>query len=170
VAETHEEARSLVIDRLSDSEPRWSDWNEASGGNPMNSLAGRWAGENILGEKADNDTLRYSDDPETAEKAISTYIKHRYKDIEDYRNKLYQEGKQDILFSYNYDPEKSKWEPDQEMPLYYAKKLAELLNEVWTADSAIYDLEDWTTELTTSRSRIEIAPEKQFLVLVDFHF
>ena len=56
------------------------------------------------------------------------------------------------------------------MPLYYAKKLAELLSGVWTYDSAIYDLESWDTNLADFRQRVDKRPERQFLVLVDFHF
>ena len=56
------------------------------------------------------------------------------------------------------------------MPLYYAKKLTELLSGEWTSDSAIYDLETWDTNLADFRKRVDSNPEKQFLVLVDFHF
>lgn len=168
IADSHEDARREVADKFSDSEPKWSDWNEVSTNYAM-TFAGRWAGENILGEKADNDTLRYSDDPETAEKAITIYLKHRYADIDAYRQKLYAEGKEDILFSHNYDHE-AEWSAPDSMPLYYAKKLAELLNGEWTADSAIYDLASWDTNLAEFRKRVDSNPEKQFLVLVDFHF
>lgn len=159
----------MVHDHFSGGDPRWSDWNEASGGSSKSTYAGRWAGENIFGEKADNDTLRYSDDPETADNAISMYLKHRYTDIDRYREQLYADGKQDILFSYNYDHEKD-WSAPDEMPLYYAKKLAELLSGEWTSDSAVYDLSTWDTNLSDFRKRVDTDPERQFLVLVDFHF
>ena len=168
IADSHEDARREVANKFSDGEPKWSDWNEVST-NYATTFAGRWAGENILGEKAWFDTLRYSDDPETAEKVIAIYLKHRYADIDSYRQRLYDEGKQDILFSYNYDHE-AEWSALDSMPLYYARKLAELLGGDWTPDSAIYDLVSWETNLLEFRKRVDTAPEKQFLVLVDFHF
>jgi hypothetical protein len=168
IADTHEQAKAIVFDKFSDGEPKWSDWNEVQS-NTATSFAGRWISENVLGEKSNEDTLRYSDDPETAEKAIAIYLKHRYTDIDNYRQKLYSEGKQDILFSHNYDHE-NEWSAPDSMPLYYAKKLAELLNGEWVSDSAIYDLETWDTNLLEFRKRIDADPEKQFLVLVDFHF
>ena len=168
IADSHEDARREVANKFSDGEPKWSDWNEVSTNYAM-TFAGRWAGENILGEKAWFDTLRYSDDPETADNAISMYLKHRYTDIDRYREQLYADGKQDILFSYNYDHEKD-WSAPDEMPLYYAKKLAELLSGEWTSDSAVYDLSTWDTNLSDFRKRVDTDPEKQFLVLVDFHF
>jgi hypothetical protein len=168
IANTHAEAREYVYSKFSDGEPKWSDWNEVQS-NTGTTFAGRWENDNVFGEKAELDTLRYSDDPETAEKAIAIYLKHRYADIDNYRQKLYDEGKQDILFSHNYDHE-AEWSAPDSMPLYYAKKLTELLNGEWVSDSAIYDLVAWDTNLVEFRKRIDTAPEKQFLVLVDFHF
>ena len=157
-----------MFEQFNSGEPRWSDWNEVSS-NYHTTYAGRWAGESVLGEKANNDTLRYSDDPETAEKVIAIYLKHRYADIDNYRQKLYADGKQDILFSHNYDHE-AEWSAPESMPLYYAKKLAELLNGEWTPDSAIYDLMSWETNLLEFRKRVDNNPDNQYLVLVDFHF
>jgi hypothetical protein len=167
-ADTHAEARAYVYNKFSEGDPRWSDWNEVQSNSEV-SFAGRWESENLFGEKSEHDTLRYSDDPETAESVIATYLKHRYTDIDNYRQKLYADGKQDILFSYNYDHE-AEWSFPESMPLYYAKKLAELLNGEWVSDSAIYDLETWETNLTSFRQRIDSNPDRQFLVLVDFHF
>jgi len=73
------------------------------------------------------------------------------------------------LFSHNYDHE-AEWSVPDSMPLYYAKKLSELLSGEWVSDSAIYDLEMWDTNLSEFRKRIDANPENQFLVLVDFHF
>ena len=168
VANTHEQARGIVADKFSEDEPRWSDWCEVSS-NTSISFAGRWESENILGTQAELDTLCYADDPETAEQAITAYLKHRYMDIDQYRKKLYDEGKQDILFSHNYDHE-AEWSRTDDMPLYYAKKLTELLSGEWTSDSAIYDLETWDTNLADFRKRVDNSPQHQFLVLVDFHF
>jgi hypothetical protein len=56
------------------------------------------------------------------------------------------------------------------MPLYYARKLTELLSDVWTPDTAIYDLDTWSANLSYFRKRLDTEPEKQFLVLVDFHY
>lgn len=114
------------------------------------------------------DTLRYSDDPETAEKVLLHFLKLRFNEIEGFRENLHKEGKSDILFSYNYDAENSDYL--YPYPLYIASRLCSLLADEWTPDSAIYDLEDWTGNLSEFRKRVETNPEKQFLVLVDFHY
>jgi len=56
------------------------------------------------------------------------------------------------------------------MKLYYLEKIAKLLNGSWTSDALIYDLEQQTINLKYFRERLAIAPEMQYLVMVDFHF
>jgi len=48
--------------------------------------------------------------------------------------------------------------------------LAKLLGDDWTSDSAVYDLDNFTGNLKSFRERLAVAPEMQYLVMVDFHF
>jgi len=74
------------------------------------------------------------------------------------------------LFSTNYDHEAEMYGGGADiMSLYYAKTLVELLGEDWNHHSSIYDLTDYSTNLYAFRKRVDREPEKQFLVLVDFH-
>lgn len=54
--------------------------------------------------------------------------------------------------------------------IYHLKKLAELLNDSWTPDSSIYDLETWSGNLSNFFERVRTRPDKQFLIPVDFHY
>lgn len=56
------------------------------------------------------------------------------------------------------------------MGIYYLKKLADLLNDNWTSDSSIYDLESWSGNLSNFFERVRTRPDKQFLIPVDFHY
>jgi hypothetical protein len=166
-ANSHQGARETVSDALSSGQPSWSDWHEATG-DTENSFAGRWVGGELLGERAFQDTLRYTDDYETAEKVISEFSKYRYDEISNLRQKIYSSDNKNILFEYNYDHE-ATWEATSGMDLYYVRKLVELLYGTWISDSGVFDISTWDTNLAEFRKRIDTNPEKQFLVLVDFH-
>jgi len=56
------------------------------------------------------------------------------------------------------------------MDLWATKKLAQLLDDQWTPDSGVYDLENWTGNLRNFTERVAKNPEQQFLIPVDFHF
>jgi hypothetical protein len=44
------------------------------------------------------------------------------------------------------------------------------LQDDWTSDSGVFDLQEGTASLTYFKERLTARPEKQFLVPVDFHF
>jgi hypothetical protein len=168
-AETPEQAFDEVARKL-EGEPKWSDWHNAdqSGAITLN-FAGRWSGEvfgsyNEEGVMTNTDTnpnyLRYSDDPALAEQVITRFLEYRYEEI-----RLLQPQALD-LSSYSYDPYNNKLD----MELWGTKKLAQLLNDDWTPDSGIYDLDYWTGSLDNFTKRVASSPEKQFLIPVDFHF
>ena len=69
-----------------------------------------------------------------------------------------------VIESYNPD------EHNFDMNFYYLEKIGKNLNETWTPESLVYDLDSWTPNLKFFRGRAAIAPEMQYLVVVDFHF
>lgn len=168
-AKDHENARSEVYSRIHnpdyESAPSWSDWSEV-GPSTESSFAGRWAGDDILGGKADLDTLRYSDDPDHADRVIGEYLKLRQDHIDRLRQELTRQEAQDILFTHNYDPTDENF---YHANLYTAKSLVDLLNDEWKPKSMIYDLAIWDANLREFYKRVETNPDEQFLVVVDFH-
>jgi hypothetical protein len=167
-AETPEEAFSNVESHFSDGEPRWSDWHNASNSDSLN-FAGRWSGAvfgdvNENGEFKTPDTnpnhLRYSDDQARAEEVITRYLEERMASIREYKSKAID------LITYSYDPYASGFNMD----LWATKKLAQLLDDEWTCDTGIYDLENWTGNLRYFTERVATRPDNQFLIPVDFHF
>lgn len=168
VAETPEEAFEEVARKL-EKEPIWSDWHEAGGSPASLNFAGRWSGEifgtydeegNITNTDTNPNHLRYSDDPALAEQVLTRFLNYRYEEISVFQSKAVD------LSSYSYDPYTSK----MDMDLWATKKLAQLLNDDWTADSGVYDLDWWTASLDNFTTRVGLKPEKQFLIPVDFHF
>jgi hypothetical protein len=161
-----EDAFSEVYSRLSEGEPRWSDWSNV-GSEELN-YAGRWTGSvfgtpNAQGvydaDEAPN-YLQYSSDPALAERAITEYLEHRLNDIRSYQAKAMD------LKTFTYDPYSTKFDMD----LWATKKLAQLLDDEWTCDTGIYDLNDWTGNLRSFVERVKTNPEQQWLIPVDFHF
>ena len=124
----------------------------------------------MLGSNSIHDTLRYSDDPEKAEQFITNCLKNRNYEIEMCREFLHKEKSETILMDYQYDPEGVLGISSSGMPLHYASKLISILQNEWTYDSAIFDLYEWTADLSSFRKRIDEQPDKQFIVLVDFHY
>lgn len=55
------------------------------------------------------------------------------------------------------------------MDVYYVKKLAIILGNEWCAETAFYDVTSWEASLHYFSQRVATAPEKQFLIAVDFH-
>jgi hypothetical protein len=166
-ADSVDEALGEVESKLETS-PAWSDWNSASG---SGSFAGRWEG-NAFKEHSedadpvgvDRDVLCYADNPALAEEIVAKAIGWRQQEIAYYKDKILANA-YDIVDA-NHDPfEKESFG----MNNYYYRKLADVLDNTWTSDSGIYDLEQWTASLSDWKERISLASEKQFIVAVDFH-
>lgn len=165
------EAFNNVATTLSDSvDLNWSDWHNADFSNVSNlSFAGRWAGQ-VFGDldedgqfkdpENNKDFLKYSDDPAMAESVLTDYLEARIRSISEYQAKAVD------LASYSYDP----YSKGYDMDLWATKKLAQLLDDQWTPDSGVYDLENWTGNLRNFTERVAKNPEQQFLIPVDFHF
>lgn len=153
-----DDPRSAVDARLSDflegSGGTWFDWfGEGAFGA---GLAGRWSGQVI-----ETDWLRYSDNPELAEQVIDTFMEQRLANLE--RNQTLMEGVDVSTVSYD---ERG----DFDMRVYAAYKACKILQDYWTEDSAIYDLDYYSPDLRDFRERVKTNPTEQYLVVVDFHF
>lgn len=167
-AETPEQAFSDVEDLLSNNSPEWSDWHNASDASNLD-FAGRWTGVvfgaldesgQVMGVERNPNHLRYSDDPALAEEVITNYLEERINTIRKYQKEAID------LTTYAYDPYTDKLD----MPLYTTHKLAQILDDTWTSDTGIYDLNNWTGNLRYFLERVKRNPENQFLIPVDFHF
>lgn len=162
-AEDLDDAFSLVEGTLSEGQPLWSDWHNAFNAHTKD-FAGRWSGE-VFADEANPDVpapnyLRYSDDPALAEKVISDWLEARMTNLRDYKTRMAD------LATVKYDPYTSSLN----MPEWYALKVAEILNDNWTADSGVYDLTYGTPNLSDFIQRVKTEPSKQYLIPVDFHF
>jgi hypothetical protein len=157
-AESHEEAKDRVESALvysEDNYAQWSDWRE---------VGGRWS--DFFG--SGKHILRYTENSKLAEEKIQEYLKTR----KDEMLRMYDEVKNLDLAEQvaNYDPEMPSTFDENSMKVYRLKKVLETLNDSWCPDSYVYDLEQHTTQLKYFRERLAIAPEMQYLVVMDFHF
>ena len=157
-AESHEQARSDVESSLIYSEhqyPSWSDWKD---------IGGRWS--NYFG--TGKDVFRYTENSKLAEEKIQECLQSRKNEM----LRLYDEVKNLDLAPKveNYDPEVRSPFDEDSMKVYRLKKLLDIIGDSWNPDSYVYDLEQHTTQLQYFRERLAIAPEMQYLVVVDFHF
>lgn len=163
------EAFEAVYEKLAHTgETIWFDWHHAQNPTTLD-YAGRWSNSVFYTPNKNGDPdpdaeatnyLCYADDPALAEMVIEKFVQYRLDSIRDSRKHA-----TDIL-TCDYDPF-AKDELD--MPAYYASKLSNLLNNTWTSDSAIFDLVDWTGNLSAFLGRVKDNPKKQYLVPVDFH-
>jgi hypothetical protein len=170
-AHSPKEAFDNVATLLGDSSDlNWSDWHNADHTNTSTlNFAGRWTGQ-VFGEldksgefknqDTNNNFLKYSDDPAMAESVITEYLEGRMASIREYQAKAID------LSTYKYDPYTGKLDMD----LWATKKLAQLLDDQWTPDTGVYDLENWTGNLRYFTERVGKSSEHQYLIPVDFHF
>jgi hypothetical protein len=167
-ADSVDEALGEVESRL-ENNPAWSDWHNASG---SGSFAGRWQGNAFKEDSedadpvgVDRDVLCYADNPALAEKIIEKAIGWRQQEIAYFKDKI---------LTNDYDIVEADHDPFEKdgagLNNYYYAKLAKILDNEWTSDSGIYDLQQWTASLSDWKERIFLASEKQFIVAVDFHY
>ncbi len=165
------EAFTKVADELNNSNsPQWSDWHEADYSNVDNlSFAGRWQGGVFVNdpdsETTKLDYLRWSDDEALGDLVIQRFINFRMDEIAYLRSLI--AGNSTDLHTYPYNPLVLDYA--KSMEIYYIKRLAQILSDEWNSDSAFYDLTAWSGNLKYFTERVAKAPEKQFLIPVDFH-
>ena len=96
---------------------------------------------------------------------LQRFIDYRMDEIASLRKTISDNGTD--LTSLSYSPLEQNF--DKSMDIYYVKKLANLLGNDWVADSAFYDITAWDATLHYFTQRVALAPEKQYLIAVDFH-
>lgn len=170
------EAFRIVEDSLNEGKPHWSDWHNASNAHSMN-FAGRWSGAALLTPEQEADTtldyssfpnyLCYDDNQELADQVIQKHLGWRRQAM---RENL-PVGMPDLsTLIEGYDSNNaSNSFGEASMGLWKLKKVLELLNEDWTYESFIYDLETWTASLHYFIERCAKNPQDQYLIPVDFH-
>lgn len=147
--------------RDSNSFADWSDWSDVGGG--------RWSSQfRTVNGKADiTDFKHYLDQSKKwrAESIDELLGKIDYKFIvkgaKAYADKL--RGK-------NVQPLDIVDRLTQGMDGYYAFKLANIINGDHSPDSAFFDLETWSSDYKFVEERLNVEPQYQFLVPVDFHY
>lgn len=97
---------------------------------------------------------------------LQRFIDYRMEEIESLR-KIISDKDIDLISSYSYDPLLQDFH--KRMDVYYVKKLATILGNEWCPETAFYDITAWDASLHYFTQRVALAPEKQYLIAVDFH-
>jgi hypothetical protein len=177
-AETPQDAFEYVESQLSESEPRWCDWHNASNASSMN-FAGRWEHEVFITDEQKKQLeagtlnredipnyLCYADDQELADQIISQFLGWRKQSLRE----NVPVGIPDLnTLIDNYNHAEAEIATPLSMELWKLGRLVQLLNDDWTSESAIYDLQYYSASLRNFYERCAKAPHKQFLIPVDFH-
>jgi len=142
------------LDGAVESGGTWFDWYGGLG----DGLAGRWSGAVLEG-----DALKYSNDPERAEEVIAQFLKPRQEAITYAQSVLAGVDVASISYDTN---DQQKYDREG----YALYTLGKVLTNYWCPDSGVFDSVTWGADLTYFRDRIKQAPDKQYLVVVDFHF
>lgn len=160
-AESGEEAIGEVKSQITYSEepyPTWSDWHE---------VGGRWDGL-FEGWEAERNALCYSENPLLAEDIIKDFAKGRKEEMLRHLEQITAEGFDVAKMIENYDPE--NYDYGIGMKAWTLARLGKLLSNDWCSDTGVFDLKESSANLQHFRERLALAPNKQFLVPVDFHF
>jgi hypothetical protein len=142
------------LDGAMESGGTWFDWY----GGLDEGLAGRWSGEIIEG-----DVLRYSDNPELAEKVIEEALDRRQQEIEISQSVISDCDVESLSYLTS---DHGAWDREG----YALYKMGQILSNFWCSDSGIFDSVTYGADLKYFRERLQENPDKQYLVVVDFHF
>lgn len=142
------------LDGAMESGGTWFDWY----GGLDKGLAGRWSGEVLEG-----DVLRYSDNPELAEEVIAKFLERRQQEVE-YAQAVIRDCGVETM-NYNMT-DQGMWDKEG----YALYKMGKILTNFWCPESGVFDSATWSADLEYFRKRVVDEPEKQYLVVVDFHF
>lgn len=158
-ADTHQEAVEKVSDALNskDSSEFWSDWWDTEGG--------RWKG--FFGDNMPN-VICYKDDPEFFDEQVKNFLQSRNENISQLL-KHYAVGEVNVeTLIETHDHYMQDF--DKQLKMWAIKSAVRIMLGEWISDTGIYDLESDTAFLGDFVVRAKETPEKQFGVLVDFHF
>jgi hypothetical protein len=153
-----------AIDKVTDwneHNATWSDWNE---------VGGRW--EHELPDNA----LRYSDNPTKFNELVAKYKQYTDNKFNEYVTELGEVSVRDLVTNpkYRYRPPASTNESDEDFrnrfALHTAKQLLKLANGEFFYDTHFFDLDEYSTSPDQLNERIKANPERQFVVICDYHF
>jgi hypothetical protein len=149
-ADTAEEAvREVEIVLENDESPvfPWSDWAV---------VGGRWEDEGKV--------HAYSDDPEKFNGFLERARTNRVEELHRLLNSI--DVEKAIAIAQNYQGEDIGYNPD----LYRLRQALCIADDYGKHDQFFYDLKEWTGHFTYVKERCLHAPDRQFIVLVDFHY
>ena len=162
-ADSAEEAKNIVEGNLSPEEGSswadWSDWHE---------IGGRWADE-FEGEE-DSAVLCYDENPLLAELKVDKFLQHRLTYLESTLKEFDEKGFDVEQALKSYSPESNSLRRSGDwMSVWKLRTSLEIIDDIWSLYSYVYDMTHGSASLEDFRKRCKSAPEKQFLVMVDFH-
>lgn len=149
-----DEVRTRLVNQETDEMN--ADWAESFDDEKL-SLAGSWAG--FFGEDLP-DVICYADHKALADEKIALALEGRKQALDDY---IKQGEGYDVS---KYDPYVAEFNSKA----YAIEKAMKLVNDQWTFESGVYDLENWTGSLMYFKKMSEVDPERLYLVPVSFKF
>jgi hypothetical protein len=112
--------------------------------------------------------LCYADNQELADQVISQFLSWRKEAM----TENLPQGDFDLksaVDNYQSATERPVMDRELSMDLWRVERLSNLLMDEWSDQSAVYDLFYGTANLEPFHKRCAKAPQKQFLIPVDFH-
>lgn len=170
-----DDAESAVaeVENFNEHNAQWSDWNEHGG---------RWR------DVVEGAVLRYSDNPEKFRELVEQFQSYKKATMERYiaevgdftikeivTNPKYRYGTKgnplnvDGLSEEEAKKVREEW-LDNSLKLFQAKKLLKLVNGDFGEEQHFFDAEAFTTEDNYLEERIKENPDKQFIVIWDYHY
>lgn len=154
-ADSREEAIDLAHEFANDT--NWSDWNEHEG---------RWKG--IL----DGGVLRYSDDSKKFNELVDNAINNTDAGLNELLNYVGDLTIRELVTNANYRmglPENESRDIDEFLALHRSKKALNIVYGDFAPDMFFFDIKGYANNRTALDQRIMENPDKQHLLMWDFH-
>lgn len=168
-ADSAEEAVACV-ENFNEHNAHWSDWNEHGG---------RWS------EVTEGSVLRYSDNPEKFNEIVERFKNSKKAEMERFiaevgdltikeiiTNPKYRYGQPLNIDGLSEEEAKKAREEhlDNALKLWQAKKLLKLVDGDFGENQHFFDADEYTSEDNYLNDRIKENPDKQFIVIWDYHY
>jgi hypothetical protein len=152
-AESKRGAEEKVFSFLNTQSDTWWDWHDES-------IGGRWS---------DNAHTTNAGDTEEYQKVLARIKESRQAEMTMLKDKLDLSELESAIDNYQGEDYISK--DYLNFNFYRIKQALALLDGTeWSNNAYYYDTESWTSQLVSLNERVTNAPEKQYLVPIDFHF
>ena len=152
------------VENFNEHNAQWSDWN---------SHGGRWS------EMIPDGVLRYSDNPEVFMQVFEQFKGWTKKEFDRLVDDLGNINIRELALDPKYEfggfkgeyatDEEKRQALDNSLARYRAGKLMQLLNGEFSNDSHFYDIDNYTMKDDYLLERIKENPERQFIVVWDYH-